>query len=79
MKNKHSFDYSQVKFLVENPPLIYSKSINKVLDFFMPISTYFMDYVQKPLLTMMKYPGRILTNFLGMGTAETSKVIRFKD
>ncbi len=76
---KSDFNYEEVRYLVDNPSLINSKSINWMLEKFMPLGIYFMDYLQAPMLKMMKLPGpgKSLGRLFGLGES-TDSVVRLK-
>ena len=80
-KLKYSdFNYDDVQHIVENPTLLKSKSIQKMMDTFLPLGMYFMDYLPAPMLKMMKLPGpgESIAGLFGMKKPEDS-VIRLKE
>ncbi|NHI93331.1 MAG: CocE/NonD family hydrolase [Candidatus Lokiarchaeota archaeon] len=77
---RSDFNYEEVQYLMDNPSLINSKSINWILEKFMPLGIYFMDYLQAPMIKMLKLPGpgRSLLSMFGMGKADDD-VVRLKE
>ena len=80
-KMKYSdFNYYDVQRVMDNPSLIKSKSVNWMMDHFMPLGIYFMKYIQAPMLKMMKLPGpgESIAGLFGMKKPEDS-VVRLKE
>jgi len=80
-KMKYSdFNYDDVQHLMENPTLIKSKSVQKMMDIFMPFGLWLMKYAQGPMLKMMRLPGpgESIAGLFGMKKPEDS-VIRLKE